>query len=182
LSRLLIGALIGATAVLATCGVLAVRGQFGPPEQLAEVEGPHGEWYALYGEYPAGDYDPSWHVYRFPNREAFSSARVQRGFDKGALFETYEEAGDHDEDATLEVLDGRFLIFSKAGLFHSLYDIECNRLLINEESPFHAASQASGGITHIGNPEWPRFYLQWKLEHLHRPIESAIAAKARCAG
>jgi hypothetical protein len=143
--------------VLATCGVLAVRSQFGPPEQLAAVEGPHGEWYALYAEYPVGDYDPSWHVYRFANREAFSSARVRRGFNEGALFETYEEAGDHDEDANLEILKGRFLVFSKAGLFHSLYDIECDRLLINEEDPFHerrrppATSRTSAALSGLAS-------------------------------
>jgi hypothetical protein len=176
-----IGALIGATAVLAMCGILFVKDQFDAPERLAQVEGPAGEWYALYAEYPVGDYDPSWHVYRFANHEALAAAQVQRGFDKGALFETYEEGGDHDEDATLEVFDGRFLVLSKAGLFHSLYDIECNRLVINDESPFDAAWQAAGEIPH-DSPSWARFYLQWKLDHLHRPIEAIIAAKARCGG
>ncbi len=182
MSRLLVGVLIGVALVLATCGVFAVRNQFGPPERLAAVEGPHGEWYALYAHYPLGDYDPSWHVYRFADDEDLSSARVHQGFGKGALFETYEEAGDHDEDATLEIFGGRFLIFSKAGLFHSLYDIECGRLVINEQSPFHRASQSDRDKSHVGNPEWPRFYLQWKLEHLHRPIESAIATAPSCAG
>jgi hypothetical protein len=177
--RFLVGALLGALAVLATCALLALKDQVGSPERLVEVQGPHGEWYALYAEYPLGDYDPSWHVYRFATRAALDSAHVERGFNKGALFETYEESGDHDEDAVLEVLDGRFLVFSKAGIFHSLFDIECKRLLVHEEDPYHAAT--SGGMS-AATPGWPRFYLKSKLEHLQQPIERAIQAKARCAG
>jgi len=108
----------------------------------------------------------------------------QRGslevFNHHALFENYEEAGDHDERATLEIRDGRYLVFSRAGLYHALYDILCDRLLVNEQSPFHAAREATGAPSDINSPEWPRFYLQWKLTHLHQPIAQAMDEPRAC--
>lgn len=152
-----------------------------PLQMIAKAEGPNGEWFGVFADYPVGDYDPSWHIYRFKSLSELESAKITNQFGDGALLETYEEGGDHDEDATIEVLDGRFLVFSKAGLFHGLYDLQCARVVVDDSSPWNSAWDRFGQNRELDDPEWPRFYLQWKLENLHLPIAKYIAEKPRCA-
>ncbi|MEZ4278483.1 MAG: hypothetical protein R3F21_02560 [Myxococcota bacterium] len=181
MAKLLSGVLIG----ILLCGLafasLFFWGVYQPLQLIAKAQGPNGEWFGVFADYPAGDYDPSWHIYRFSSLDELESAKIENVFGKGALLETYEEGGDHDEDATIEVVNDRFLVFSKAGMFHALYDLRCDRVVVEDGSPWNSAWEHFGQDRKLDDPEWPRFYLQWKLDHLHRPIAAAIAANKRCA-
>jgi len=56
-----------------------------------------------------------------------------------------------------------YLIMERSGLYHSLYDLKTNKLLINEESPWHSAEDNSAeGLN------------KWINENLHRKIEEKI--------
>ena len=179
--KILLGILIGVAACGLSAAAIFAWSATRAPDLLVTVEGPNGEWFALFAEYPAGDYDPSWHIYRFPSEAAFLSTPVKSGFGNGAIIETYEEGGDHDGDASLEILSDRYLVFSKAGMFHALYDTRCEQSLFSDSSPWNSARSAFGDDRRVDDPEWPRFYLQWKLANLHEPIRMAIATAKPCA-
>jgi len=135
----------------------------------------------MYAEYPLGEYDPSWHVYGFDSKAVMDMNTVRRGMGRGALLETYEEGGDHDTDATLEIVKDRYVVFAKAGLYHGLYDIFCQRPIVNVVDPWHEALSTWRSTT--TNPAWPRYYLNWKLTHLDKPIRHILSKNEnRCDG
>ncbi|MFV0530150.1 MAG: hypothetical protein ACK5MD_01785 [Flavobacteriales bacterium] len=56
-----------------------------------------------------------------------------------------------------------YLIMERSGLFHSLYDLKTNELLINDESPWYSAEDNSAeGMN------------KWIKENLHDKIEEKI--------
>ena len=174
----MLGALL---AVLAGVGALALGAWYAAtraPTLVAHEQAVDGTVFAMYAHDPAfSDYDPAWFVYEFPSLETMEHATVTSEFDSGALFETYEEGGDHNSDETLEIVAERFVVVSRAGILHSLYDRSCRELLVHEESPWHAADLAGVELAKRARP-----YLEWKLSHLHRPIETLLEnPPARCA-
>ncbi len=53
----------------------------------------------------------------------------------------------------------------RSGLYHSLYDLRTNELIINDESPWHSAN--ADNLENMNN---------WIKENLHSKIEQKINA------
>ncbi len=74
----------------------------------------------------------------------------------------YDE-GPKNLDNVRIFIQNDYLIMERSGLYHSLYDLKTNELLINEESPWHSAEDNSDE----GMNKWIR-------ENLHDKIEEKI--------
>ncbi len=121
----------------------------------------------------AGLGDQSWYVYQTRSDEELTDAMREGHNRRGALLWNYSETGDHTSEPEIEIVDERYLVFSRGGLFHALYDLEGRRVLINEESPWGAFLLVSeNNADQSGNSleERQRTFHQWKIEVLHNPI------------
>ena len=58
-----------------------------------------------------------------------------------------------------------YLVMERSGLYHSLYDLRTNKLIINDESPWHSAN-----TDNLENMN------KWIIENLHSKIEQKINA------
>jgi hypothetical protein len=116
--------------------------------------------------------DRSWYVYESTLDAPLTEAQQREHSDEGALFWNYSEAGEHKDNPRLRIEDGRFLVFSRGGLDHSLYDLRARRVLVNEVSPLAAA---------VGKPDLNlnietqiSIVEKWVKENLHERIQSHI--------
>lgn len=121
----------------------------------------------------SGAGDQAWYAYRTDVDEE-PTDEMQAGRSKdGALFWSYSETGDHASDAKIEIFGDMYLVFSRGGLFHSLYDLESRRVLINETTPWAAFVREIGYETGRsgGSRDETRYpFHKWKVETLHKPI------------
>jgi hypothetical protein len=120
----------------------------------------------------AGFDDRSWYVYESTLDASLTEAQQREHSDEGALFWNYSEAGEHKDNPRLRIEGGRFLVFSRGGLDHSLYDLRARQVLINEVSPLAAA---------VGKPDLNlnletqiSIVEKWVKENLHERIQSHI--------
>lgn len=83
-----------------------------------------------------------------------------QNFEKVAF--NYDE-GPKNLDNVRIFIQNDYLIMERSGLYHSLYDLKTNKLLINEESPWHSEEDNSDeGMN------------KWIKENLHDKIEEKI--------
>lgn len=83
-----------------------------------------------------------------------------QNFEKVAF--NYDEGPKNLDDVKI-FIQNDYLIMERSGLYHSLYDLKTNKLLINEESPWHATEDNSDeGLN------------KWIKENLHKKIEEKI--------
>ena len=78
--------------------------------------------------------DTSWYVYKIPINSDLTKAQKRHGVTEDVLFWNYSEANEHKENPYIRFLKGRYLIFSRGNLDYSLYDLEQNKVLVNENS------------------------------------------------
>ena len=83
----------------------------------------------------AGFGDRSWYVYLLPIESSFTKRMNIAHDTDGVLFWNYSEAGDHYDDPKMELVKEHFLVFSRGGAYHSLYDIKNEQVVLNDESP-----------------------------------------------
>ena len=113
----------------------------------------------------AGFGDRAWYVYRLADG-AVETAAMNAAHDKtGVLFWNYAEAGHHVTDPRIDILKDRYLVFSRGGLRHSLYDLKTRKLLVNETAPWGSYVSANRNQT-PGEKEMR----DWVRTHLDRPI------------
>lgn len=84
----------------------------------------------------AGFVDRSWYIYEIPSESGISKEMHKAHNKKNVLFWNYSEAGNNTEDPILEVVNEKYLVFSRGNFYHSLYDIEKKQVLFNHESPW----------------------------------------------
>lgn len=77
----------------------------------------------------------------------------------------YDEGPKNLENVKLFVKND-YLVLERSGLYHTLYDLKENQLLINEESPWHSA-----------NAENLETMNQWIKDNIHSKIEAIINQK-----
>lgn len=118
--------------------------------------------------------DRSWYVYRSDLGAPLTSAQREGHNTDGVLFWNYSEAGEHKNDPHLRLAGDRFLVFTRGGLDHSLYDLKTDQVLINETSSFGAAI-AKPDIDGLSSPEDEMIVMDaWVKEHLHGPIQTLL--------
>lgn len=76
----------------------------------------------------------------------------------------YDEGPKNLENVKMFVKND-YLVMERSGLYHSLYDLRTNELMINDESPWHSAN--AGNLENMNN---------WIKENLHSKIEQKINA------
>lgn len=124
----------------------------------------------------AGFEDRGWYVYELPGGAALTS-HMKDGRDRtGVLFWNYSEAGEHYDHPSISLLQDRFLVFSRGGLYHSLYDVKARKVLVNDESPWHSfitseqhriyGDEAPPGMDGTGMDAWVRSNLHSKIERI----------------
>ena len=80
--------------------------------------------------------DRTWYVYELPMNSAMTDDIKQAHNKKGVIFWNYSEAGNQTEDPKIEIMDNKYLVFSRGYYYHSLYDIESRKVLFNYISPW----------------------------------------------
>ena len=84
----------------------------------------------------AGIGDPAWYVYRLEPGEHLTG-KMKTGHDTDdVLFWNYSESGIHSDNSKIEIRNKKYLVFSRGGLFYSLYDMKSEQVLVNDESPW----------------------------------------------
>jgi hypothetical protein len=76
----------------------------------------------------------------------------------------YDEGPKNLENVKMFVKND-YLVMERSGLYHSLYDLRTNELIINDESPWHSAN--ADNLENMNN---------WIKENLHSKIEQKINA------
>jgi len=176
---------LGYLGIIIFLGVLVVGGLAGiatynawyqstykSPVQTLEAPGENVQFVLLTDV--SGREDRAWYVYQTPIGAEIDS-RVETGHDtKGALFWNHSESGAHQGNPKIEILQGRFLVFSRGGLYHSLYDLRQQAVLVNDPNPWssfqksvQAGNQAQPGAAQAAMDAWVR-------DNLHRKIEAII--------
>jgi len=75
------------------------------------------------------------------------------------LFWNYDEGPKNIENIKL-FIENDFLVFERGNLYHSLYDLKTETLILNEESPWAAANSGDKDVIN-----------QWIKTNLHDKIE-----------
>jgi len=125
----------------------------------------------------AGFGDRAWYVYQLPIGAGLTK-QMKTGHDtEGVLFWNYTEAGDHYDNPKIEILKDKYLVFSRGGLFHSLYDLQQKAVLVNDESPWNSFQESEqfkkyGEKPPSGTPGTAMDV--WVRENLHRKIERIV--------
>jgi len=84
----------------------------------------------------AGFGDRSWSVYELPVKSIITKDIKKARNKVGVIFWNYSESGNNIENPKIEIVNNRYLVFSRGGYYHSLYDIKNKKVLVNDESPW----------------------------------------------
>jgi hypothetical protein len=116
--------------------------------------------------------DRSWYVYQLDLGASLTPTHREGHNSDGALFWNYSEAGEHKGDPHIRLVAERFLVFTRGGLDHSLYDLKSNRVLINATSSWGAAiAKPDLNLS----PQAEAIVIdKWVRENLHGPIQALI--------
>jgi hypothetical protein len=122
--------------------------------------------------------DPAWYVYKLPIGVDITK-RMKTAYDtEDVLFWNYSELGDHCDNPKIEIIGKKYLVFTRGGLRHSLYDIEKAEVLVNDECPWAAsltAEEAKGRSGRILSYEEEMKRMDvWVRENLHSKIEKIL--------
>ncbi len=159
-----------------------IKIKIGPDYKIfvQKIRSPDSQWwFALFAD-TAGFGDPSWYLYRFPATAHVENLKIERGSDSGAIFWNYSEGGDQINNPKIELVGNRYIVFTRGGLYHSLCDIQENRVLVNNVSPYHAVVYSEEYKKLNPTPsvgETGRMIKEWKTRNLHEPIEKVIGKK-----
>ncbi|WP_027127244.1 hypothetical protein [Gelidibacter mesophilus] len=126
----------------------------------------NNDYYVLYFTM-AGFDDMQWDIIKMPKDSWNGKERLNREkIEKDDLIEkvlfNYDEGAKNTENIRIFIKDD-YLIMERGNLYHSLYDLKNQKVLINEESPWH---QAKGDGKEGLN--------KWIKENLHDKIEQTI--------
>jgi hypothetical protein len=127
------------------------------------------EYYVLYFTM-AGFDDMQWDIIKikksnWDGKERLSREKVEKDNSIEKILWNYDEGAKNTENIRI-FIQNDYLIMERGNLYHSLYDIKNEKVLINEESPWHEA-QGDGkeGLN------------KWIKENLHDKIEVIINEK-----
>jgi len=177
--RIVTGILLA--AFLCGCGEMGeIEIKVGPDHKVfvQKLKSPDDKtWFALFAD-SAGFGDPSWHLYRFPATTDVENVQIERGInDSDAIFWNYSEGGDQTENPTIQLVQTRYIVFTRGGLHHSLYDIHEDKVLVNNTSPYHGLVYSEEFEKIDPRPpmeETERMIKEWKIKNLHDPIRKIV--------
>ena len=125
--------------------------------------------YVLYFSVPGFD-DVEFQIVKWKKQDWLKADKLSKDiidkpnqkFQKVAF--NYDEGPKNIENVKMFVQND-YLVMERSGLYHSLYDLRTNELIINDESPWHSAN--ADNLENMNN---------WIKENLHSKIEQKINA------
>lgn len=115
----------------------------------------------------AGYDDMQWDIIKMPKnnwngKERLSIETVEKDDLLEKILFNYDEGAKNIENIRLFIKDD-YLIMERGNLYHSLYDLKNQKIIINEESPWHQAKE--DGKERLN---------KWIKENLHDKIAEII--------
>ncbi|WP_271766191.1 hypothetical protein [Aquimarina algiphila] len=126
----------------------------------------NNDYYILYFTM-AGFDDMQWNIIKIPKnkwngKERLSREKVEKDNTIEPILFNYDEGEKNTENIRIFIKND-YLIMERGNLYHSLYDLKNQKVLINEESPWHQAEgDGKDGLN------------KWIKENLHDKIEPII--------
>lgn len=119
--------------------------------------------YALYFTI-SGFEDMQWNVFKWKKdnwkgEERLNENYVEENSFVEKIFWNYDEATKNRDNVRI-FIENDFLVMERSSLYHSLYDLKSYKVVVNEESPWHA----SGGKKEFELKEWIRINLHNRIE------------------
>ncbi len=98
---------------------------------------------------------------------------MKEWIDKRTILYNYDEAELLTANPKIEILNNKFLVFSRGGYYFSLYDISLAKDTINSSSPWHdwKAQQLNEANS---NKDDENKYKKWVKENLNDRIKTYI--------
>ncbi len=134
--------------------------------------------YALYFTL-AGFDDISWYIIKtskadWQGKEKLSQKGVEQDNAITTILWNYDEDPKNTENTRLFIRN-HYLVMERGNLYHALFDLDKQEVLVNKESPWAAALSASGKLEsgHLNKEEMN----QWIKENLHDKIAQIIDAE-----
>lgn len=159
---------------------------------IEHIESPDGKYnYCLYAD-DIGVGDPGFSVLKVEKEIEPEKLRINWSFQNGVskqdtewmlsreLLSNYEESSYHTSNPKIELIDNRFLVFSRGGYMFGLYDIKLEKDTINNCCPWSEwASQnvwAKNGTEYSGKIEKNEEsdYGLWVKKNIHNKIKDYI--------
>jgi hypothetical protein len=174
---LVVGAIVIAVVALIAVFAFNISYHNNYKSQIQTLESPTGKAKFVLFTDISGFEDRAWYVYQLPINTEITK-QMKTGHDKeGVLFWNYSEAGDHYDNPKIEIIKRKYLVFTRGGLFHSLYDIEKGQVLVNDKSPWNSFMdsqdkrlQSTGsippGTEKQKMDEWVRNNLHLKIQRI----------------
>ena len=99
--------------------------------------------YVLYFSMGGFD-DTEWNVVKWTkekwkNEDKLNPERLKSDTDLNKIFGNYDEGPKNLENIKIFIRND-YLVLERGNLYHSLYDLKIDKLLLNEESPWHASN------------------------------------------
>ena len=179
------------TIVLPVILILLFVLTFKPQEYLTFQEkliSPYGTaWFALYHNY-SGIGDPDWHVLKIPVDEDPESLKIPVAYEftdpdmndfwkNRMLMWNWSEAGNHVSNPHIEIIGRKYLVFIRGGYYHGLYDIDEDKTLITDTSPWHSFvySEEHGSTKlDLKLDQIDAQMDKWVEDTLHNPIKEIV--------
>lgn len=150
-------------------------------EALSLLDGEY--FFALYSD-SAFAGDQSWHIFKFQSDIDVKNLQIPRIYRQNhnewlekQITWSYSEGGYHLQNAHIEIIGDTYLIFVRGELYHSLYDIETNKMLIEDHSPWHTwieSDEYKEISFNASHEEKKKSIEKWKRKILHNPIAQLI--------
>ena len=160
-------------------------------DYIQHVESPDGKYnYCLYSDFSIGD--PGFLVLKLDKSINPKEFKIEYSIKNGIsskdaswiysrqILDNYDEASQYCKDPKLELIDKRFLVFSRGGYMFSLYDLKLDKDTFNNCCPWNAwASQniwAEKGSDYKGSipKDEKSDYGIWIEKNIHNKILTYI--------
>lgn len=156
------------------------------------VDSPDGKYYyGLYSDFSIGD--PGFLVLKLDKKTNPEDLGINYSLKNGVagediqwieertILSNYDEAGQYCNDPKIEIIDNRFLVFSRSGFMFGLYDLKLEKDTFNNCCPWNEwASQnawAEKGTNYKGQipKDEKSEYGIWIEKNIHNKIKDYIA-------
>lgn len=142
-------------------------------------------YYGLYSDFSIGD--PGFLVLKLEKKNNPKDLKISYCWLHGitgddakwmrerTVLHNYDEAGQYCNDPKLEIINDRFLVFSRGGYFFGLYDLKISKDTFNIVSPWNEWLEKSGYKNEKYNREKEKeAYGKWIKQNLDTKIKEYI--------
>jgi hypothetical protein len=117
--------------------------------------------------------DRAWYIYSVPTGSPPTDEMLAQDHSAPSLIFSYAESANHCTDEKLEIVMNRYLVFSRGGVRHSLYDLDTDETLFNITGPWWEYPHEEGN-----RPSVEDFH-EWALVAMDQKIKSILDERSR---